>query len=132
MNNSIRRIIVLLSVGLGVAATSMSTAQAAQSFAPGQVACGNTRICIYPDIGYRGNPWTWTNGSIVGFVGNAANDKGSSIVNNSNHTVRFYKDSVWGEPHVCMHPHSRISDLRSYSMNDSISSFSSSDRACAP
>ncbi|GHF51315.1 hypothetical protein FHX82_003999 [Amycolatopsis bartoniae] len=132
MRNRNLRVLATGIAALGAAGALVAAAGPATGATPDVIACGNTRICLYPDIGYGGQPWTWPNDSSDGNISDVgANDKASSITNNSNYYVRFYANSYGGEPHVCLHPHSSISDLRSYSMNDKISSFYSSNTACA-
>ncbi|WP_171064181.1 peptidase inhibitor family I36 protein [Actinomadura soli] len=93
-----------------------------------QVACPKGWVCLYRNTNYRGTLWSWRGDRNKSYIGNAANDKASSVINNAAKTVRFYESKNYKGRKVCvgrwaLRPRNKIADLRSYSINDKISSY---------
>ncbi|TYK42918.1 peptidase inhibitor family I36 protein [Actinomadura decatromicini] len=93
-----------------------------------QVACPENWVCLYRNTNFRGTLWSWRGDRNRSYVGDAANDRASSVINNAYRTVRFYENRNYRGRKVCvgrwaLRPRNKIGDLRSYSLNDKISSY---------
>jgi hypothetical protein len=125
-----------LTVALAASAALLSPASATTSGAPAAaqdtITCPRGFVCIYPDIGFTGQPYVKraSDGS-VRHLPDYIRGKGSSVINNSGRTARVYaKDNYFGS-HVCVgRDGGTISDLRSYGMNDTTHSLRNNDTPC--
>jgi hypothetical protein len=103
---------IILAAGVIVAGTSVTQAP------PG---CEPNRICLYEDVGFRGQMWPISPGqSHLG----PANDKASSVFNATFRTVPLYSDHNFGGSVTCLNPNTGIDNLFLFG-HDAISSIGS-------
>ena len=93
------------------------SASAAVAAAPGS--CANTHWCVYHDDNYGGVQLSGQDDDPGGW--GSMNDQASSLGNNKNNLVRFYKDSSYGGWNVCVSNNSGDANLPS-DRNDEITS----------
>jgi Peptidase inhibitor family I36 len=95
------------------------------------IACPDGYVCIYPDIGFGGQPWVKraVDGSVSQLPA-SIRDQGSSIRNNSSRTARVYQHRLYTGAHVCLTPRGSIADLRSYNLNDQTRSLRINNNGC--
>jgi hypothetical protein len=109
--------------------TNASTAVAAPR---DKIECPRGFVCIYPDIGFVGQPYVKraSDGS-VRHLPDYIRGAGSSVINNSDKTARVYqKDNYFGR-HVCVGAAGgTINDLRSYQLNDTTHSLKNNSTPC--
>lgn len=122
----------VLAASTGFAPAHATTTAGASAAARDQITCPRGFVCIYPEIGFNGQPYVKraVDGS-ERHLPDYIRGKGSSVINNSNRTARVYqKDNYFGR-HVCVgREGGAIGDLRSYQLNDTTHSLRNNDTPC--
>ncbi|MFE1794032.1 peptidase inhibitor family I36 protein [Streptomyces sp. NPDC059525] len=124
--------VALAGVAPAQARPAPAGAGASVTAARDQIECPRGFVCIYPEIGFEGQPYVKraTDGS-VRHLPDYIRGKGSSVINNSSRTARVYqKDNYFGR-HVCVGADGgAIADLRSYQLNDTTHSLKNNTTPC--
>jgi hypothetical protein len=99
-----------MSVALGVTLAGVLGA-AVPAHAAG-ANCGSGYYCLFSDKMYAGTRTLLPGGACTTNVG-SANDKASSVYNNTGSSVRFYQDTNLGGKYIMVAPRTGVSDLGS-------------------
>jgi len=91
--------------------------------AQGSPVCEPDRVCLYENFGFGGQRWPLL--PETADVGPAANDKASSVFNNTSGAVLLYGDTGFQGVVICLNPRAEIDNLALFGLNDTISSISS-------
>jgi hypothetical protein len=103
----------VLAIGIGLAVTTNSPASAAET-------CPANKYCLYDGAGYT-TLIVSSDERLVRWIGATANDRVSSIVNNTNDPLHLFKDVNWEKPNGSVEPHTKVVLLPS--QNNNISSY---------
>jgi hypothetical protein len=88
----------------------------------GQSDCEFGAVCLYEDSGFFGLVAQFLENMDVSYVGDDANDRISSVHNNTSSAVVLYDDPNYGGTEFCLDPGIAIDDLSVVGLDDSISS----------
>jgi hypothetical protein len=84
--------------------------------------CEENRVCLYENFGFGGQRWPFPPGTSD--IGPEANNKASSVFNNTSSTVLLYSDTGFRGSVICLNPRAGIDNLALFGLNDTISSIS--------
>lgn len=113
MTKIFTRAVLAMTVLVAVGATGAGVAQ-------GQPGCGPGQVCLYDGTGYSGQLWSFPPSTT--YVGNDANDRASSVFNETSSAVRLFSEPNSGGSSICVNPSSGIGDLGSVGLSDAVSS----------
>ncbi|MFF5075646.1 peptidase inhibitor family I36 protein [Actinoplanes sp. NPDC000266] len=102
----------LRSISVALAVTLAGVFGAAVPAQAAGANCDNGYFCLFADTNYAGTRTLLAGGACATNVG-SANDKASSVYNNTGYTVRFYQDTNLGGKYILVAAHSGASALSS-------------------
>lgn len=114
MNKMRARVALTMIVVGGLGVGGARTAQ-------GQEGCGSGEVCLYDYTDYSGMLGVGT--TSTPYVGDAANDRASSVINATPAAVVFYSEPNFRGFSVCLDPGTGYGNLSSIGLNNNISSF---------
>lgn len=82
--------------------------------------CEADRVCLYEHFGFGG--WRWPFPPGTSSVGRGANDKASSVFNNTSRAVLLHSDIEFRGSVICLNSRAGIDNLALFGLNDTISS----------
>jgi Peptidase inhibitor family I36 len=85
--------------------------------------CEQDRVCLYENFGFGGRRWAFLPGTSN--LGREANDKASSVFNNTSRAVLLYSDPGFRGSVICLNPRATIDNLALFGLNDTLSSVNS-------